>query len=845
MIDVNVDPSTTLGGNDQAVSAILLGWGNESVTPRFRNATVPHVSFEIREGNGRGFWEIWIDGKNQTSPIPNPKPDGWMDTTPYQFHNVFRQRDGTYSMRVVGIPQQEETILRFYVEHMDRPVAEHRVKNAVQAIAPIAIASLGGQQDVTNTATFAIESKAISPDMANASPKPWEIVLQALDYKRPELADVAAAMKAGKTSKAKSLFLQHMRKRKLPAGPKLDTFEMHPNYRKVADSVVNNQYGRIGWFDDFASEWTDASGIKRSFMLPDKTVDWVHDNGHLNRHFHWVALAYADNESNNDRYAKRFAFEVNDWVTREPFFWPRSPEIGGLNVIDGTVFRPGFMNTSNIGRRCEMVWWHCYEHFRDSPAFDDDAHFAMLLGFLRQSRLIMNPTSFAVHDDGGAHISIALLQNALMLPEFKESKRWKEVALQQLDEVLKVQFQPDGSHVSLSTGYNWASIKVLRNFIELMERTGSSVPERFTQALERSYRHPMLLSRSDRGQIDLNDGGWGKIADHMQQAVKLFPDRRDFEWFASEGESGKPPKENSVYFPNAGHFALRTGWSSDSRYLFMDAGPVGASHGKEDKLNIYVAIGEHQLISSGGRGAYSGGPFAAYTGSTRGYNTVLVDDGVQARIPLRQEIMTDDESVRTFASTKEYDVATGAFIHGWHSENGHTKGRHERTIVMVKGDRPSATSYFVVFDTLQFDDDKTHDAKALFHLRRNHAGIIDKATKVVHGWDSAASVRILPARPDEVEVEVIRGQTEPHIQGWHVVGTAKAPMNTPTFHWKAKGTNTQAWVIVPAGADQKWSVDSVSSKMIDAELHVSVKTADGSIARIMRSGLTATSPSGK
>lgn len=835
-IDARIDPSTKPGGNLQAVSALVLGWDDKRTKPSLRCETVPHVAFELREGSGRGFWEVWIDGENQTSAIPDPKPAGWMDNSPYQAHHVFRQRDGAYSIRITGVPDDGETILRFYVEHMDRPVAVHRVTRQLHA-APIAITSLGGQQNATNTATFDVRAQSTDAVDAKESLAPWQIVLQALDYERAELKEVKEAVDGGDTENAKKLFLQHMRERSMPRGPALNTFEMHPNYRNVADAAIHNRYGRLGWFDDFAEQWTDAAGESHSFVLPNGTINWGRDHGHLNRHFHWVALALADHETSDPRYARRFAFEVTDWVSREPFLWNRNPEVGGLNVIDGTVFRSGFMNTSNIGRRCELVWWYAYEHFRDSPEFDDDAHFAMLLGFLRQSRLIMNPTSFAVHDDGGAHISIALLQNALMLPEFKEATRWKEVALDQLDQVLKVQFQRDGSHVSLSTGYNWASIKALRHFIELMQRTGNQVPERFVQALELSYRHPMLLARSDRGQIDLNDGGWGKIADHMQQALALFPERRDFEWFASEGASGEPPSETSVYFPDAGHFVLRTGWSSNDHYLFMDAGPVGASHGKEDKLSLYVALGEHQLISSGGRGAYSGGPYAAYAGSTRGYNTVLVDDGVQARIALRQEIMTDDKSARRFTVTDAYDIASGAFIHGWHSENGHTKGRHNRTVVMVKGDRPPETTYFVVFDILRFEDKLVHDAKALFHLRRNHAAIHDTTTKIVHGWDAGASVRIMPARPHDVEVDIIRCQTEPHVQGWHVVGHRKAPMNTPAFRWKAKGTDTHAWVIVPAGPKQNWVVTSVSSFKVDDELRVSVKTADGSIAIITQNGI--------
>ncbi|WP_166822418.1 heparinase II/III domain-containing protein [Thalassoroseus pseudoceratinae] len=92
---------------------------------------------------------------------------------------------------------------------------------------------------------------------------------------------------------------------------------------------------------------------------------------------------------------------------------------------------------------------------------------------------------------------------------------------------------------------------------------------------------------------------------------------------------------------------------------------VGASHGKEDKLNIYLDYGGHQLLASGGRGSYAGGPFAAYTGSTRAYNTLIVDDGVQARIPYRVEIDGHSAEPRRFVTDDHFEYAEGVHTHGW------------------------------------------------------------------------------------------------------------------------------------------------------------------------------------
>ena len=272
------------------------------------------------------------------------------------------------------------------------------------------------------------------------------------------MKEVAKCWNDGQKKEAGRLLLKHFRFRSKPAGPDINEVANDPNYQKVADEVLANRYGTLGWGAQFADRWTDANGKVHRWVLDDGSINWRRENGHLNRHFHWVALAKAfhDAKTNaNRKYAQRFAFEVKDWVHREPFFWDACPQVGNINLMDGTVFRWGYMNTSNIGRRCELTWWPAYEVFRRTEHFDDEAHLAMLAGFLRQSRLLMNPSSFAAHDDGGAHSSMALLQNGLMLPEFTESERWKQTAFQRWEKVLEVQFYPDGGHVSGSSGYNW------------------------------------------------------------------------------------------------------------------------------------------------------------------------------------------------------------------------------------------------------------------------------------------------------------------------------------------------------------------------------------------------------
>ena len=808
-IDVKLNPVTDPDGDPQTVAGLTIGLSDKT------SKVLPHearsaICFELREATLRGSWDVWVNGVNESRRQPNPRPPGWAFDAKNQLPWEFTPHKGIYHIRIIGTPLKKGTNLRFYLDHMDRPVFTHRTKRSITPGHIGFYAVVGGNKKQQRQTMFhSLSVRSIPPNDPMLHPSARDIVLNALDFGRPDLAAVAREWKNGNRQKAGQLFLEHMRTRTVPKPAPLELRVYAGNYKKVAEEVLKNRYGTLGFSAKFSETFVDGAGKTHRFVDENGTIRWDLCNGFLTRHFHWVSMAKLYTETKTPKLAQRFSKEVKEWVAREPFFHPRNPDIGGVNMMDGTTFQSGFMNTSNIGRRCELTWWPAYGVFSKSPHFGDDAHFHMLLGFLRQSRLLMNPSSFAAHDDGGSHGAVALLQNALMLPEFTESNRWKKEALRRMDVVLKVQFLPDGSHTSLSTGYNWASIMSLENLVSLFRRTEQEVPSRFLKALEHSYRHPIGLSRPNQGQIDLNDGGWGMIDDHMQRAYALFPNRKDFLWMATKGKQGTPPKYSSIHFPNAGHFVLRTGWGPKERYLFMDAGPVGASHGKEDKLSIYLDYGGHQLLASGGRGAYSGGPFAAYAGSTRGYNTLLVDGGVQARIPFRFEITGPLPVNPRFESNKSFDYAEGFHTHGWFTPKKHTKGKHTRQILFIKGSRPPESSYWVVFDTVDPEDDQSHLYEALFHIRRNHAGLVDKNKKIVHGWDAAASLRIMPAIIENLEVELVRGQMKPHIQGWHVVGKAHAPMWTPVYRWNAKGTTTRAWVLVPAGPKQNWCVDRV------------------------------------
>lgn len=842
-LEVTIDPVVAVGGDLQLVASLAIGLLDEAA-----GRTRPALMIDLREGHDRGRFDLWHRDKNLTMTLPDPKPPGWKDNGEYQHPNQLMQRDGVgHRLRLVVWPEGDRSKVRLFVDAMDRPREEHLLEERITAGVVKFFSTLGGApQAAKTTSRFkGFKFEMLSPAEAQNLPTHRQTVMQALDLSYPPLAGVADALKRGDRETAHHRFLSHMRAREKPQGPTLDQVEgpvLHPDWQKIADEALAGRYGTVGYFTQFSDAWTDTNGDAHRWVLQEEPLrlNWARENGHLNRHFHWVSLAKTWSESDDGRYAKQFSDEVFDWVSREPFFWDRTPTVGGLNIMDGTTFRWGYMNTSNIGRRLELTWWPAYEAFRKAPEFSDDAHFAMLAGMIRQAQLITNPSSFAVHDDGAAHTTMALLQTAILLPEFGASAEWKSLAEKRWDEVLARQFHPDGSHVSLSTGYNWATILSLENFIRFHEQLGGEAPPKYLAQLEKALEHPLLLSTPSQTQIPLNDGGWSFVDDHYRRSLHWFPHRKDFQWLATRGAEGTPPKKVSHYFPNAGHYLMRTGWGEAEKYLFFGAGPWGASHGKHDALNIFTQFGNHLLIRDAGRGAYSGVGNTVHAGRSLSFNTLSPDWAQENSIPhWKQEMHRGfGPPKRRWLSNDRFDYGEGTFEYGWHRPGEHIQGKWVRQVLFIKGEQATRDGYYVVIDTVEPVDDTQRTWRHPWQLNPNPPEIgIREGDKSVVAISPAVALQVLPVDPvGDLQVRVIQGQEKPELLGWRVYGETAKPYPVPTYEWQADSTFCRAWVIQMQDNEADWPVVSVEALPGEArgELGFVVHRNDGGADHVIR-----------
>ena len=326
VVEVTIDPVAGDEGDLQVVSGLIIGLEDSDSKV---SDPVGSLRLHFREGGERAGYDLWHRKVHLNRQIPHPKPAGYAGPDPqYQHPNVLPASHGQgRHFKLLVWPEGKGSRVWLFADTLDRPVEDHVLEERITAGVIKAFTMRGGQEhEITRESQFSdLRLKQVTPKSATELPSIWESVLAALDLSRPELAPVAQAVEEGRLEDAKQLFLRHMRERQAPQGPSMEEAKstaLHPDWQQIADEALQDRYGTVGYFTQFAAEWTDAKGQAHPWVLNKNPLrlNWGRENGHLNRHFHWVSLARTWQETKDPQYATRFSAEVLDWVSREPFY---------------------------------------------------------------------------------------------------------------------------------------------------------------------------------------------------------------------------------------------------------------------------------------------------------------------------------------------------------------------------------------------------------------------------------------------------------------------------------------------------------------------------------------------
>jgi hypothetical protein len=427
-----------------------------------------------------------------------------------------------------------------------------------------------------------------------------------------------------------------------------------------ADRIRAGQFDLFGWRETQcaaqAPDWhLDPRSGKRAPLrhwseipfLDPRLVGDSKNVWELNRHQYFTTLGRAYWYTGDEAYARTFVQHITSWMDANP------PKLG-IN----------WASSLELAFRA-ISWMWALHFFRESPELSP-AVFLRALKFLYIHARHLE-TYLSTYFSPNTHLTgeaLGLFYLGVLLPEFKESRRWQETGWRILRDQLTQQVRADGVYFEQATQYHRYTTDFYVHASILGEANGLSVRGVIDPTLQRLLDHLMYMTRPDGTTPFIGDDDGGQLVVLDERAPNDFRDtlatgavlfaRRDYAYVAGEpsaqalwllGPAGvrefhdvgtNAPRVSSCGFREGGYFVMRDGWRKRANFAVVDCGPHGSlscGHAHADALAIEIVAQGCPFLVDAGTYTYTDSiEERNYFRGTAAHNTVTVD-GESSSVP--------------------------------------------------------------------------------------------------------------------------------------------------------------------------------------------------------------------
>ncbi len=626
-------------------------------------------------------------------------------------------------------------------------------------------------------ALSAFADAKIPVDGRGAGPRttPEEFFTKHLDTSIPALSSIPAKMAAGDIAGAEKVFADHVR-----ATLRNDVLNKDWLERKYQGKGLNALRRRAEEIMDYR---LSSCGMPHHFT--DHKVDWDLNptfnkykewTWQLSRHPFWTTLAEYYTATGDEKAVTVWIDMITSWFDQA--LVPEKAKPGATHC----------WRTIEAGIRM-TGWSRQIAAFAKSPQVTDEFLTRYFISIWEHGwRLRNNSTNgnwllMELH---------GLMRISLLYPFLNDAPEWKAYALKRLQDEFSRQVYPDGFQYELSTGYHGVVVHNYLDVFMLYEMLGLEKPEFIRTGLEKMFEMYMRLAMPTGVTPSLNDGANVNVSSWCRKALALYPQRSDFQWFATNGKKGSPPDYLSTVFPWAGAVVFRSSWEKDAVWGYMDGSPFGRGHQHEDKLNFLLTAYGKVMLTEGGNYLYDSSECRRYVLSTRAHNTIRVDGLEQNR---RRTYRWKDEDIKIkadveFSTSPACDVARSVYKDGYGSQQKLVV--HHRTVLFLK-EEPGLAPFFVVIDRLAAPDDRPHSFEIMWHLEECKLAIDGQSFTGDFGNGIGLAARV---SDPVLKITDMKGQHKPYFQGWMPIWIGgpheQRPIPTPVV----QGTFSDAYRVV-------------------------------------------------
>jgi hypothetical protein len=294
--------------------------------------------------------------------------------------------------------------------------------------------------------------------------------------------------------------------------------------------------------------------------------------------FYWAPpLAHAFAATRDERYVQAFVDLASDWISKYPL---EDHEKTHSKYTNWAGFAWLDIQT---GRRASSIF-SSFKMLIHGKAFTPEFLGVLLASLydhqVKTEHIPMNKIhNKAVFEQRG------FMNIATLIPEFKDTPRWLEMARQRTEEIFLAQVTTDGVQREWSYGYHNGVLNDAKEICAQLAGAGIEVSDAYRERVRLMHDYIFAVATPDWGAPMYGDGSrplvessdrskW-PLYDALIEATAYLDDPK----YAARAvlDSSRLPSQTSYAFPEAGMYVLRNAWGPDAIHMGLHCSPLAIS----------------------------------------------------------------------------------------------------------------------------------------------------------------------------------------------------------------------------------------------------------------------------